>query len=189
MTAFMFTMVEVPAPPWIMSTRNSSCQKRATSSSHTTSIMRAFYDRKTRKSAFIRAPAFFTDASARKNSGKCDKGMPRVGKFSIARWVLMPDKQVRGKSIDPRLSRSVRMSYFMWWKPVLGTLANGVRRAGSARRGRKGCNCQFSCPCSGGSKESLANPYSDFSDRLDFRPLATNSLKSRIAWSGDRLQC
>ena len=69
MTSFAFMLVDVPAPPWMTPTRNSLCSAPATISSQTRSITSALACSSTPSSAFARADACFTRASATMRSG------------------------------------------------------------------------------------------------------------------------
>jgi hypothetical protein len=108
-------LVDVPAPPWIISTAKASSCAPAITLAQTDSMMRALSAGNTPKVQLARAAASFTAPKARITSGKSDNFMPDIGKFSIARWVWMPQSRSAGNSIVPKLSVSKRVFAVICW--------------------------------------------------------------------------
>ncbi len=84
-TSLVFMFEDVPEPVWNTSIgKCASCRPVATSSAAATMASATSWS-STPSSAFARAAAFFTRASA----SMCPRssGVPEMGKFSTARWV------------------------------------------------------------------------------------------------------
>jgi hypothetical protein len=90
MTSLAFMLVEVPAPPWIMSTTNCSCQRPAMISSQAALIACSSGSGRWPSRQLARAAAFLTIASARIRFGKCDSAISVMRKLSSARAVCTP---------------------------------------------------------------------------------------------------
>ena len=90
MTSFAFMFVDVPAPPWTMSTTKCPWWCPSMTSWEACSIAAATVSGRSPSRTFARAAASFTIASARTSVGKCETGMPVIGKFSTARSVWTP---------------------------------------------------------------------------------------------------
>ena len=89
-TSLAFMLVEVPAPPCSMSTTKSWCSSPAMTRSQAETMAWEISGDSRPKSRLARAAAFLTMARDSMNSGKFDKMMPVIGKFSTARAVWMP---------------------------------------------------------------------------------------------------
>jgi len=89
-TSLAFMLVEVPAPPWITSTTNSSSSAPERISSQARMIAPAREGSSSPSSRFAVAAACLTQASARMRSGYAEIGVPEIGKFSSARTVCTP---------------------------------------------------------------------------------------------------
>ena len=90
MTSLAFMLVEVPAPPWIMSTMNCSCSRPARMSLVAAMIASAFAGSSAPMSRLACAAACFTAASAPMKIGYIFRVIPVIGKFSTARTVCTP---------------------------------------------------------------------------------------------------
>ena len=87
-TSFVFMLIDVPAPPWIGSTRNWSWSFPAITSSAAAEMASAIFASRCPVSRLARAAAFLTIAIARMSAGWIR--YPVMGKFSIARKVCTP---------------------------------------------------------------------------------------------------
>ena len=90
MTSLAFMFVLVPAPPWIMSTTNWLWRWPSMISAQAEQMASATSSSSRPRRLLAMAAAFFTMASARMKSGKWDRGIPVMWKFSLARSVWMP---------------------------------------------------------------------------------------------------
>src|SRR5690554_690579 len=107
-TSLVFMFELVPEPVWNTSTgKCSSCAPVATSSAAPT-IASAISAGRTPSSAFARAAAFLTRASA--SMWPRSSGVPEIGKFSTARCVCARYSAFAGTRTSPIVSCSIRKS-------------------------------------------------------------------------------
>ena len=90
MTSFAFMFVEVPAPPWNTSSRNSSCSLPSMISWQAPSMPFRMSALNWPQSKFARAAANLTMPSALMMLGYSRSSTPEMWKFSSARAVCTP---------------------------------------------------------------------------------------------------
>ena len=113
MTSFAFMLVDVPAPPCMTSTTNSSRRSPERISSHAVRMAAKRSSSSRPSSWLVVAAASLTAASASTRYGLSPIGMPVIGKFSSARSVWMPQYASSGTSRSPIRSCSVRVATFI----------------------------------------------------------------------------